>query len=75
MNTTFEEFARVVCLDKRSETLDAGNVKLAYHGFVEKVLVINFFFLFLAIYHCQIFNRQKEEKKKDYAKKTEDSGN
>uniref|UniRef100_A0A2H8TYT3 Pre-mRNA-processing factor 40 B n=1 Tax=Melanaphis sacchari TaxID=742174 RepID=A0A2H8TYT3_9HEMI len=36
VNTTFEEFARVVCLDKQSETLDAGNVKLAYHGFIEK---------------------------------------
>ncbi|CAI6348543.1 unnamed protein product [Macrosiphum euphorbiae] len=36
VNTTFEEFARVVCLDKQSETLDAGNVKLAFNGFVEK---------------------------------------
>ncbi|VVC43795.1 Hypothetical protein CINCED_3A020008 [Cinara cedri] len=36
VNTTFEEFARVICLDKKSETLDAGNVKLAYHGFLEK---------------------------------------
>ncbi|XP_050432736.1 pre-mRNA-processing factor 40 homolog B [Adelges cooleyi] len=36
INTTFEEFARVVCLDKQSETLDAGNVKLTYHGLVEK---------------------------------------
>ncbi|XP_001950893.1 pre-mRNA-processing factor 40 homolog B isoform X1 [Acyrthosiphon pisum] len=36
VSTKFEEFARVVCLDKQSETLDAGNVKLAYHGFVDK---------------------------------------
>jgi len=34
--TTFEEFATVVCEDKRSATLDAGNVKLTYNSLVEK---------------------------------------
>jgi hypothetical protein len=37
VNTTFEEFATVVCEDRRSATLDAGNVKLTYNAFLEKV--------------------------------------
>ncbi|KAK6626815.1 hypothetical protein RUM44_009292 [Polyplax serrata] len=36
VSTTFEEFATVVCEDRKSETLDAGNVKLTYNAFLEK---------------------------------------
>jgi len=35
--TEFEEFATIVCEDKRAATLDAGNVKLTFNSFVEKV--------------------------------------
>ncbi len=35
-STTFEAFATVVCEDKRSATLDAGNVKLTYNSLLEK---------------------------------------
>jgi hypothetical protein len=35
-DTTFEAFAMVVCEDKRSATLDAGNVKLTYNALLEK---------------------------------------
>ncbi len=35
-DTTFESFATVVCEDKRSSTLDAGNVKLTYNALLEK---------------------------------------
>uniref|UniRef100_A0A8D8Y891 Pre-mRNA-processing factor 40 homolog B n=1 Tax=Cacopsylla melanoneura TaxID=428564 RepID=A0A8D8Y891_9HEMI len=34
--TSFEDFATVVCEDKRSATLDAGNVKLTYNALLEK---------------------------------------
>merc|ERR1712098_336127 len=34
--TSFEEFATIVCEDKRSATLDAGNVKLTYNSLLEK---------------------------------------
>lgn len=34
--TTFEDFATIVCEDKRSATLDAGNVKLTYNSLLEK---------------------------------------
>merc|ERR1712227_926865 len=34
--TGFEEFATIVCEDKRSATLDAGNVKLTYNALLEK---------------------------------------
>ena len=37
VNTSFEEFATVVCEDRRSATLDAGNVKLTYNALLEKV--------------------------------------
>jgi len=40
-------------LDKQSETLDAGNVKLAYHGFVEKV--IEKLFILILFVHYFIF--------------------
>ncbi|CAG0903191.1 unnamed protein product [Darwinula stevensoni] len=36
VDTSFEEFATVVCEDKRSATLDAGNVKLTYNALMEK---------------------------------------
>ncbi|XP_059607839.1 pre-mRNA-processing factor 40 homolog A [Phlebotomus argentipes] len=35
-DSTFEDFATVVCEDKRSATLDAGNVKLTYNSLLEK---------------------------------------
>merc|ERR1711997_660673 len=35
-STTFEDFATVVCEDKRSTSLDAGNVKLTYNALLEK---------------------------------------
>nr|CAG4640855.1 EOG090X064W [Eulimnadia texana] len=35
-NTTFEDFAKMVCEDKRSLTLDAGNVKLTFSALLEK---------------------------------------
>lgn len=34
--TSFEDFATIVCEDKRSATLDAGNVKLTYNSLLEK---------------------------------------
>ncbi|KAI9555980.1 hypothetical protein GHT06_018538 [Daphnia sinensis] len=36
VKTTFEDFATVVCEDKRSLTLDGGNVKLTYNALLEK---------------------------------------
>ncbi|KAL1123097.1 hypothetical protein AAG570_002185 [Ranatra chinensis] len=36
VTTTFGEFANVVCDDRRSGTLDAGNVKLTYNALLEK---------------------------------------
>ena len=33
---TFEDFATIVCEDKRSSSLDAGNVKLTYNALLEK---------------------------------------
>ncbi|GIY03025.1 pre-mRNA-processing factor 40 homolog B [Caerostris darwini] len=36
VTTTFEEFATIVSEDKRSATLDAGNVKLTYNSLLEK---------------------------------------
>ena len=35
-STTFKELADVLCADKRSSTLDAGNVKLTYNALLEK---------------------------------------
>ena len=35
-SVTFEDFATVVCEDKRSASLDAGNVKLTYNALLEK---------------------------------------
>lgn len=35
-DTTFEQFATVVCEDERSAKLDAGNVKLTYNSMLEK---------------------------------------
>ncbi|KAJ1528898.1 hypothetical protein ONE63_007267 [Megalurothrips usitatus] len=36
VTTSFETFATVVCDDRRSATLDAGNVKLTYNALLEK---------------------------------------
>merc|ERR1719322_944316 len=49
--TGFEEFATIVCEDKRSATLDAGNVKLTYNALLEKA-------------ESKEKERQKEESKK-----------
>ncbi|XP_030749026.1 pre-mRNA-processing factor 40 homolog A [Sitophilus oryzae] len=35
-STTFDQFATVICEDKRSASLDAGNVKLTYNSLLEK---------------------------------------
>lgn len=37
-DTSFEEFATVVCEDSKSASLDAGNVKLTYNSLLEKVM-------------------------------------
>lgn len=39
-STTFEQFATIVCEDKRSASLDAGNVKLTYNAMMEKAEVL-----------------------------------
>merc|ERR1712183_965103 len=49
--TGFEEFATIVCEDKRSSSLDAGNVKLTYNALLEKA-------------ESREKERQKEESKK-----------
>nr|CAG4647045.1 EOG090X064W [Megafenestra aurita]SVE92388.1 EOG090X064W [Megafenestra aurita] len=36
VKTTFEDFATIVCEDKRSLNLDGGNVKLTYNALLEK---------------------------------------
>ncbi|XP_037047994.1 pre-mRNA-processing factor 40 homolog A isoform X2 [Bradysia coprophila] len=38
--TSFEDFATIVCEDKRSAVLDAGNVKLTYNSLLEKAETI-----------------------------------
>lgn len=35
-NTTYEEFATIISMDKRSMSLDAGNVKLTFNSLLEK---------------------------------------
>lgn len=64
-------------MDKRSETLDVGNVKMTFNGFVEKVIDIYIYILKkilnLIIYFNNIFIRPRQEKKKDCVKKVEDS--
>lgn len=50
-STSFEDFATIVCEDKRSATLDAGNVKLTYNSLLEKAEVLE-------------KERQKEESKR-----------
>lgn len=39
IDTSFDQFATVICEDKRSASLDAGNVKLTYNSFLEKVFI------------------------------------
>ncbi|XP_044764182.1 pre-mRNA-processing factor 40 homolog A isoform X2 [Coccinella septempunctata] len=36
IDTTFDQFATVICEDKKSATLDAGNVKLTFNSLLEK---------------------------------------
>ncbi|XP_068899976.1 pre-mRNA-processing factor 40 homolog A isoform X6 [Tenebrio molitor] len=36
VDTSFDQFATVICEDKKSATLDAGNVKLTYNSLLEK---------------------------------------
>ncbi|XP_013178528.1 PREDICTED: pre-mRNA-processing factor 40 homolog A isoform X2 [Papilio xuthus] len=38
-DTTFEEFATIVCEDTKSTSLDAGNVKLTYNSLLEKEIL------------------------------------
>ncbi|KAG5682417.1 hypothetical protein PVAND_011770 [Polypedilum vanderplanki] len=38
-NTTFEQFATIVCDDQRSSSLDPGNVKLTYNSLLEKATI------------------------------------
>ncbi|XP_070496058.1 pre-mRNA-processing factor 40 homolog A [Chironomus tepperi] len=38
--TSFEEFATVVCEDQRSASLDPGNVKLTYNSMLEKATAV-----------------------------------
>lgn len=40
IETTFEKFATVVCEDKRSASLDAGNVKLTFNAMLEKAELV-----------------------------------
>lgn len=39
VDTSFDQFATVICEDKKSATLDAGNVKLTYNSLLEKAEV------------------------------------
>lgn len=39
-NTSFEEFATVVCEDQRSASLDPGNVKLTYNSMIDKATAV-----------------------------------
>jgi pre-mRNA-processing factor 40 len=39
-NTSFEDFATVVCEDQRSASLDPGNVKLTYNSMLEKATAV-----------------------------------
>lgn len=41
-DTTFDQFATVICEDKRSANLDAGNVKLTFNLLLEKVRICFF---------------------------------
>lgn len=59
VDTSFDQFATVICEDKRSATLDAGNVKLTYNSLLEKVL----FHLFFCCLFCIMFYRLKQGKK------------
>lgn len=47
VDTTFDQFATVICEDKRSATLDAGNVKLTFNSFLEKVQVSHLFYIII----------------------------
>lgn len=51
-DVTFESFATVVCEDKRSASLDAGNVKLTYNALLEKAV-------------SKVKERQKEDAKRN----------
>lgn len=71
VSTTFEEFATVVCEDRKSETLDAGNVKLTYNAFLEKVGLrrVSFewtcYIFFIYFDHHYFDYRQKRGKRKE----------
>lgn len=72
VDTTFEKFATVVCEDKKSATLDAGNVKLTYNSLLEKVNYLLFcvfrrycYFLFVCLQaEVKEKERLKEESKR-----------
>lgn len=43
VDTSFDQFATVICEDKRSANLDAGNVKLTFNLYVDKVRFVKVF--------------------------------
>ena len=40
VKTSFEDFTEFLKEDSRAETLDIGNIRLAYNGYMEKVLTM-----------------------------------
>ena len=52
MKTSFEDFTEFLKEDSRAETLDIGNIRLAYNGYMEKVsrlLLLVLLFLLLPL--------------------------
>ena len=44
VKTSFEDFTEFLKEDSRAETLDIGNIRLAYNGYMEKVIdIVNFY--------------------------------
>ncbi|VVC89920.1 unnamed protein product, partial [Leptidea sinapis] len=58
VDTSFEEFATVVCEDSKSASLDAGNVKLTYNSLLEK---------------AEARNKEKQKEESKVQKKLESS--
>lgn len=65
VDTTFDQFATVICEDRRSATLDAGNVKLTFNSFLEKVRI---FFLIISFLDLNFMFFQAEAKEKERLK-------
>lgn len=62
VDTTFDQFATVICEDKRSASLDAGNVKLTYNSFLEKVMYI---LMEIFVFRNFLTNSRRKRKKKN----------